>query len=155
MYLLRFTHFLIERFILNLMAITMKEQYHIDKNVGTVYSNIKIATSVFGLLLSLCSGLFFDTVGRRMPVFLGLICQSVGICIIPLFDQVGWFVTSRLLIQAGDIALNCPLIPDYIMEESHVLANSYLMMCISLASLLSSYLLRFKFKKEEEKEFIY
>ena len=125
MFLIRFTNFLIDAFILNLMVITMKDQYHISDNVATVYSNITIATGVLELLLGLSSGLAFDTVGRRLPVFIAFISQSMGICIIPSFDKVGWFVAGRLLIQAGTIAWNCPLIPDLIMEESHGLANAY------------------------------
>ena len=81
-------------------------------------------------------------------MFFSLIIQSIGICIIPSFDKVGWFLAGRLMIKVGGISWNCPLIPDYIMEESHVLANSYLMMCISLANVLSSYFIRVKFKVE-------
>jgi len=84
----------------------------------------------------------FETVGRMLPVALGLFGQTLGLLIIPSFRDVPWFFLGSILITAGEISWDCPLIPDIIMEESLGLANSYVMMLISFAEIISISLLR-------------
>jgi len=84
----------------------------------------------------------FETVGRMLPVTIGLIGQTIGLLIIPTFKDVPWFFLGSILITAGEISWDCPLIPDIIMEESQGLANSYVMMLISFAAIMSISMLR-------------
>mgnify|MGYP006093390697 CR=1 FL=1 len=67
---------------------------------------------------------------------------------IPSSKEIFWFFIGRLLVKMGKVSGTCPLIPDYIMEESQGLANGYRMFVIALANTLSSFLLGVTFDEK-------
>ena len=49
-FMIRFSNFMIDVFILVLLPLTLKDQYKVDKNLATVNSNVHLATHVFGFI---------------------------------------------------------------------------------------------------------
>ena len=72
-------------------------------------------------------GLIFDTVGRKIPLIIGLFTTGLSIALMPNFHKVlPGFLILRVLTSVGIIpGLNTPLLPDYIHEKSLGLANAY------------------------------
>jgi hypothetical protein len=97
----------------------------------------------------------YETIGRRVPVVLGFILQTFGLFVIPSSQHVPYFFVGSLLMKAGEISWDCPLIPDIVKEESHGLANSYIMMIISVAESLSICLLRISTSDSNNKIIFY
>ena len=72
-------------------------------------------------------GIIFDTLGRKVPLILGLFTTGMSIALAPNFHQViPVFVILRVLMTVGIIpGLNSPLLPDYVHSKSLGLANAY------------------------------
>ena len=65
-------------------------------------------------------GLIFDAFGRKVPLIIGICIISICIFCIPLFSTlIPAYCILRILIGLGIIiALNVPLLPDYIQKNS-------------------------------------
>jgi len=72
-------------------------------------------------------GLIFDTMGRKIPLILGLFITGLSIGLAPVpNDVIPFFVILRVLMTVGIIpSLNTPLLPDYVHPKSLGLANAY------------------------------
>jgi MFS family permease len=76
--------------------------------------------------LDLLLGIIFDTLGRKIPLILGLFTTGISIALAPNFHEViPGFVILRVLMTAGMLGANSPLLPDYIYPKSLGLANAY------------------------------
>jgi MFS family permease len=76
-------------------------------------------------------GLIFDTVGRKIPLIIGLFTtgMSIAIAAVPHQEVIPFFVIFRVLMTVGIIpALNTPLLPDYVHPKSLGLANAYVIL---------------------------
>jgi MFS family permease len=90
-----------------------------------------------GVLFDIFIGFVFDGCGRRLPMGIAYAVAACGLLMMPMFTQVyPWFLMCRLFIAFSTITVNCPLIADYIDEESQGLANGYFLMIVSVANIM-------------------
>lgn len=89
---------------------------------------------------SMFLGVVFDTFGRKIPLFFGILMSGVITMCIPLGRSLyPTFCVLRILISFSTvISLNVPLLPDYVQPESVGKASSYIEVVICFAYIFSS-----------------
>ena len=94
---------------------------------------------IFVIISELLGGLIMDTFGRKYPLLAGQFISAIFMALVPLFHEVypGFFI-CRVMIGLGTcIAVNIPLLPDYVKKESVGLANGYTMVVMQISSIFS------------------
>lgn len=96
-------------------------------DVGTVAGDAGAIAEVFVIIEALFLGLIFDTVGRKVPTVIGLICVGLSIIALPyLAPSITAFICMRVIMSLGIIpGVNTPLMPDYVQAKSLGLANAF------------------------------
>ena len=91
--------------------------------IGATGSYAELSVIIFDLFI----GVIFDTVGRVLPVLVGLIVIGFSFIAMPFFEKVyPSFLILRIMVSLGILpGMNCPLLPDYVAKQSLGLANAY------------------------------
>ena len=86
-------------------------------------------------------GVITDTLGRKVPLVLGFLIAGISLVLVPSFKELyPQFLVLRILLGLGTIvAVNIPLLPDYVQKQSMGLANAYISITILLANVSGSY----------------
>ena len=79
------------------------------------------------IVQSLFMGIIIDTFGRKWPLVIGFLVAGAAMAAIPLFTSLypAFFLLRSLIGMGTIIAINIPLLPDYVVESSMGLASSY------------------------------
>jgi MFS family permease len=141
MFLVQFAMYLIDGLRMTVDAYTLRDQYKV-KNLASVNGDMTAYCEGLGMILDLAVGFIFDMFGRRVPMSMAYSVAAIGLLMMPMFDKVyPWFLISRLCISFSTITVNCPMIADYIDEQSQGIANGYFLMIVALANIISTTIL--------------
>ena len=83
---------------------------------------------VFLLIEDLAMGVIFDTIGRRIPLAIGIGLAGLCMALIPLFHNIypSFFLCNVLAFAGAFVGMNVPLALDYVEKSSLGLANLFL-----------------------------
>ena len=129
-YILCFTIGLVLQFLTVQITYILKDKdFYNEKptEVAKIAGECGSLAQIFAISLDLLLGLIFDTIGRKIPLILGLFTTGMSIGLAPFpHEVVPFFVILRVLMTVGIIpGLNTPLLPDYVHPKSLGLANAY------------------------------
>ena len=114
--------------------------YNIDKDeISSIMGTIGMYSEFFVITADLIIGVIIDIFGRKSILIIGQLVSALSIGAIPLFKEVyPWYFICRVSCGLGTIiAVNVPLLPDYVKKDSLGLANSYLAIVSVVTSVLS------------------
>lgn len=108
--------------------------------VPDIIGSIGMWAEICALIQGFLMGVMIDTLGRKLPLIFGQLEAAAAIAAIPLFKKVyPWFFICRCMVSLGTaIAVNMPLLPDYVDKDSIGLANAYGQVIMSSALIFSS-----------------
>lgn len=131
-FVLSFVTFILE----NKHYYNMQDKETLAQNLGTIAAIAEAVVIVQEFFL----GIIFDTLGRRIPLFIGVLMQGIVTAAIPLGRTLfPTFCILRILISFSVvISVNVPLLPDYVQKDYIGLCSAYLEIVISFANVFSS-----------------
>lgn len=111
-------------------------QDEVSNQVGKIGAVAEIVVIFFQPLL----GLAFDTIGRKIPIIIGMFMIGVSILLIPMGRNLyPEFLLFRISLSIGTvIGLNAPLLPDYVQPNYIGRANTIMEVVITAAYIFSS-----------------
>ena len=111
-----------------------------EDKVPDIIGRIGCYGEICSLLQGFVIGVIIDTFGRKIPLVFSQIETAVAIAAIPLFKTIypGFFIARCLLSLGSSMALNMPLMPDYVEEKCVGLASAYMVVLMNLSCILSS-----------------
>ena len=94
------------------------DYYNVRENLGKTMGDIGFYSELYILFQATWTGVVIDTFGRKIPTVVGFVIAGLAIIAIPHFHDIyPTFLILRTLIVAGTIvALNLPLLPDYVSQ---------------------------------------
>ena len=101
--------------------LTDERYYDIPENqMGGVLGTVGMYAEILVLVQGFVIGPLTDIIGRKPPVIIGSILAGIALILIPYFKVIWpWFFIIRSIIGCGTIiALNLPLLPDYVAPQS-------------------------------------
>lgn len=142
-YIMIFISFMSLNFILSFVTFILSdpEYYNLpSEGLGAEMGKIGSIAELCMLVAQPLTGLAFDTVGRKVPVFLGMLMVGLSFLLIPLGRNLyPQFLLLRTLLSFGTIVgLNAPLLPDYVQGPFIGRAYAINQLVISSAFIFSS-----------------
>ena len=114
--------------------------YDINKNeIGSIMGTIGMYSEMFVIAADLIIGVIIDIFGRKSILIIGQFVSAMSIGAIPLFKDVypGYFICRVSCALGTIIAINIPLLPDYVKKDSLGMAYAYLSIVSVTVSILS------------------
>ena len=142
--LVQFVCFTCISFVLSFVTFILKNEHYYNlkdksklaEHLGSIAAYAEAVVLVEELFL----GIVFDTLGRKIPLFIGILVQAIVTAAIPLGTTLyPTFCILRILISVSTVvSLNVPLLPDYVQKEYIGLAGAYIEVVVCLAFIFSS-----------------
>ena len=107
----------------------------------TVEGNIVSYCGIIVTVATLLIGMAYDVFGRRKPLLIAYFLTSAGLFMIPWGkgNKMIWsyYLIARFFVVSQNITLSCPFVPDLVLEQSHGLANCYVLAGKAIGVILS------------------
>ncbi|CDW88597.1 UNKNOWN [Stylonychia lemnae] len=158
-YLMIFTIIMIVQVIISFLIFILgsPEYYNVpDKQVAQTSGDCGFYAEIVVMLFDLVLGVIFDVFGRKIPTVAGLIVAGISLIITPYFSTIyPSFLIIRIFMSLGTIpALNTPLLPDYLFDQSLGLGSAYQFIVSAAAAVFSTTGL-LEIKKNEDIKWIF
>lgn len=143
-FMVQFVSFTCLSFVLSFVTFILQNKYYYNlkdaKNLAQDLGVIAAYAEAIVMVQEFFLGIIFDTLGRRIPLFLGILVQGIVTGAIPLGRSLfPSYCIIRIMISVSTvISLNVPLLPDYVQKEYIGLCGAYLQIVISVSFIFSS-----------------